>query len=698
MVHLLLCFRPDAACVPTEREIMDNFQHPIRTLASLTAALLVVACSGPVDPNPGATPTIFRVDVLVESRGNGTETRPLDDATVTLSRPGTPDAVGTVDLASGHGLYRLHAFLDDETPPDHLLLTVTAPGHAPQYRRVPPVTLKDDEVTPLLIPVVLLPREPFEVANFLRLGMLDERVTVSHPPEEVATGTTRLFHPELDVLGLPGPMQDSLGRFLGTGVFASVTLEDQSGGTISQLDGLATLRMQLPRGMWPSIVAIEPGDQFIEPGDQFIEPGDQFIEPGDQFRGAGSDPIQVPIYGYDTGTGNWSLASLGHLVGASGVPLALDDLADLWAGAYPASVFVQAEVSHFSYWGYAWPTAGEACLSGRIEDADGTPTAGVTITATGVGQPFVSDPVVSGDDGHFCLAVPRVSPTRGYGLRLSAGLGTSLTDLGTVVVEGSEGTATCGLDGCQDIGAHRLPSGVTGRSESAGTSPSGDPAPEDDVGYHLGDSEMYLCETRLRTLLHGNAVGDVEVHARLPHAPPSVVSWCRDGCVLSGKSDEYGELAFSFPHDEIVEISLHYEEDLVRELRIHTGLHRLDRCPDAEVHPVALQESREQLDLNVYLDAADARFTWTPERPAYLIEVRTADGKLKWAAGGDGPDARFYRIGYGEVLHEAPTLYPRTGEPAELEAGDVVHVYVAATLEMQSSGSGTLVIAADGDE
>jgi hypothetical protein len=239
----------------------------------------------------------------------------------------------------------------------------------------------------------------------------------------------------------PGTFSDDANNLLISSGFTEVDLRNEDGEKIHQLSSPVSVRFEAQPSSWASLRDLDPD----------------------------SDQIEVPMYSFDEGSGEWVPEEAGVLQDASGGTIPESDFASIQAGDYGGQVFIAFETSHFSTFNCDAPVTERACVKGRIL-VNGTATAGVRVSVNGVSYTGTAGSVITGADGSFATDLMKSEASNedvdGNGTRgetftaqlsASATLGVYVgTVFDTPAVQGSIGTYTSSCEpaacSCVDLG------------------------------------------------------------------------------------------------------------------------------------------------------------------------------------------------------------------------------------------------------
>ena len=156
-------------------------------------------------------------------------------------------------------------------------------------------------------------------------------------------------------------------------VFTEVTLIDADGNEITQLDAPATVRLRLP----------------------------------DSLQDRYNDGDKIPWWSYDEENATWVRED------ADPSTPEIDDATVKEVVEAGVSVkYVEAQVTHFTWWNADHPIDEHACLCLTVTDGDGNPLVGVQVIAEGVTYNGRSTPRATDAQGYVCLTVKRSTNTQ----------------------------------------------------------------------------------------------------------------------------------------------------------------------------------------------------------------------------------------------------------------------------------------------
>jgi hypothetical protein len=257
----------------------------------------------------------------------------------------------------------------------------------------------------------------------------------------IARAFARAHDPKQNGALFPGTFSDDANNLLISSGFTEVDLRNEDGEKIHQLSSPVSVRFEAQPSSWASLRDLDPD----------------------------SDQIEVPMYSFDEGSGEWVPEEAGVLQDASGGTIPESDFASIQAGDYGGQVFIAFETSHFSTFNCDAPVTERACVKGRIL-VNGTATAGVRVSVNGVSYTGTAGSVITGADGSFATDLMKSEASNedvdGNGTRgetftaqlsASATLGVYVgTVFDTPAVQGSIGTYTSSCEpaacSCVDLG------------------------------------------------------------------------------------------------------------------------------------------------------------------------------------------------------------------------------------------------------
>ncbi|HEX2882287.1 MAG TPA: hypothetical protein VHO25_22355, partial [Polyangiaceae bacterium] len=188
----------------------------------------------------------------------------------------------------------------------------------------------------------------------------------------IARAFARAHDPKQNGSLFPGTFSDDANNLLISSGFTEIDLRDADGNKIHALSSPVTVRFEAQASSWASLRDLEPD----------------------------SDQIEVPMYSFDEGSGEWVSEEAGVLQDAMGDAIPESDFAAIQAGDYPGQVFIAFETSHFSTFNCDAPVTRRACVKGRML-VNGTATAGVRVSVNGVSYTGTAGSVFTGADGRF---------------------------------------------------------------------------------------------------------------------------------------------------------------------------------------------------------------------------------------------------------------------------------------------------------
>jgi hypothetical protein len=579
------------------------------------------ACSSGGTPGPsGDTITLTGRIFLVSSDGTGIE--PADEAAVkaVLDVNGNgriDDGESATVSASAEGAYSIKA-------PAKLGLTAVVTFSQEGYASVIK-TISIGSLTDVSLDVTLMEMTSLTCEN---RRCRDDGGAVSIGGLDAASGYAQVFNPLTDADKFPGPFADSQGKMLISAVFATFDLRDENDQPITSLPAgqKATLSMRVPRDSWGVVVDITPGD----------------------------DRIDVPMYAFDETAGQWVREGSGWLQDSGGQLVPETMIGDIHSGTFSGDLLAVAEVTHFSYWNVDWPQEDNACLGGIVVDADGKPVSGASGTIRGINFAGYSPPIVTADDGSFCVDMRRsekpAEDLDGNGTR-----GETLSVL-TTFKNGSKSYRFDPLD-------------VT---TEAGSCPTG--------CMQLGNFELVpahevqpeLCTLSGKVYRDGSPVETVQVLAEDELLDPDVAeTLCAGSCqygVITGADGSY-QITGAFENMLSV-TSYSTLSDGLATIFFEAGRTFLN-CPAAPVD-LNLEVSFCQVALpTIDYQAGLQQISWDPGVAAETLGVSNGGGPVWqiYSESGFTPP-----VTYGELPAGAQQIMPMSGSPAPISSGDIVFI------------------------
>lgn len=257
------------------------------------------------------------------------------------------------------------SLLDDGPLP--ILLRIEREGYSTVIKRF--TTLNDAPSLDVLL-------EPLAQIQCTEGGCMstDGQVQISGFPggTGIARAFARAHDPKQNGALFPGTFSDDANNLLISSGFTEIDLRDENGEKIHQLSSPVSVRFEAQPSSWASLRDLEPD----------------------------SGQIEVPMYSFDEGSGEWVSEEAGVLQDLAGDPIPEEDFPAIQAGDYGGQVFIAFETSHFSTFNCDAPVTRRACVKGRML-VNGTATAGVRVSVNGVSYTGTAGSVVTGTDGYF---------------------------------------------------------------------------------------------------------------------------------------------------------------------------------------------------------------------------------------------------------------------------------------------------------
>jgi hypothetical protein len=190
------------------------------------------------------------------------------------------------------------------------------------------------------------------------------------------TGIDRVYARAYDPLGdgpsFPGAFTDDDDNLLISGGFTEINLHDSSGKAVTRLSSPVDVRFESKRPSWPALRDLEPD----------------------------SGTIEVPMYSFDEGSGEWVSEAPGELQTPGGSPIDEAEFASILDGSYDDPVYVAFRTDHFSTFNCDAPIDRRGCVKGRLT-ISGEAAVGVQVGVHGVSYTGTAGTVVTGADGTF---------------------------------------------------------------------------------------------------------------------------------------------------------------------------------------------------------------------------------------------------------------------------------------------------------
>jgi len=440
----------------------------------------------------------------------------------------------------------------------------------------------------------------------------------------------------------PGAFDESTGKLLVSGVFASFELTDAAGRAVEKLGSPARLRLLVPRDTWGSIHDVV----------------------------AANAQIDVPLYAFDEVKGTWVRDGTGHLEDGNGNVIAPSLLPTIHAGAFTGGVYAVGNVSHFSTWNVDWPIESHGCVSGRLVDATGKPAEGATLLLRGVTYTGDSPAVTVNSDGRFCLDAMR-SEAPGEDLEGNGKPGELATIALVAIADGKmhdlgifrmpSAPAVCGGTGCFDVGNLSItPANVrsTALCTISGTVkyPDGTPA--------AGAALLFWDDDVPRDVAEALCTGN-------PGQPCSttIVATDLDGS-FTVTSPLFGQGVLWGQDDRELEPGA---------TEISYVMRTFSSCPQS---PVALVIEPRSIAVDFSVALVGNTISWSPSRYGItILTVRSIAGP-RWEIHTDDRTTMLGPITYGVVPPGATQDFPPTGAPAPLDGRNVISIWTSgATID-----------------
>lgn len=182
----------------------------------------------------------------------------------------------------------------------------------------------------------------------------------------------RAYDPLADGPSFPGSFTDDDDNLLISGGFAEINLHDSSGKAVTRLSSPVDVRFESKRDSWSSLRDLEPD----------------------------SGTIEVPMYSFDEGSGEWVSEAPGELQTPGGSPIEEAEFTSILEGSYDDPVYVAFRTNHFSTFNCDAPIDRRGCVKGRLT-VSGEAAVGVQVSVHGVTYTGSAGTVVTGADGSF---------------------------------------------------------------------------------------------------------------------------------------------------------------------------------------------------------------------------------------------------------------------------------------------------------
>ncbi len=232
-----------------------------------------------------------------------------------------------------------------------------------------PVTTLEVEVPLIVVPDLVVAQTLLENGVAETLG---GDVKLEGLPETATRVFAAQFDPDYERNTFPGDFRNSEGDALNSSGFFWFSAVDAEGTEITDFDTPPTATVELNGLQWPDLMDLRRG----------------------------TDRIEVPMYSFDEGLGQWVSEQtddnqpLGYLVDGDGALIPESQSAAIRQRTYSGPVFVRFPVAHFSFWNldYSWigdvwdPFVREAQEQGVRGDGD----AGDAVTEEGTPYPDIN--------------------------------------------------------------------------------------------------------------------------------------------------------------------------------------------------------------------------------------------------------------------------------------------------------------------
>jgi hypothetical protein len=457
-------------------------------------------------------------------------------------------------------------------------------------------------------------------------------------------GRARVFNPVTDTDAFPGSFQDSTGKLLESGVFATFALEDQLGDPLEALATPATVKMRIPRDTWPVVKDIAGGNGRID----------------------------VPLYAFDEVKGTWVREGEGFLEDGGGAVVPETALASIKEGSYPGTLFAVGQLSHFSSWNVDWPVESHGRIGGEVGECwwngERKPCAGATVTASGASYTGTSTPQTVGADGSFSIDVMR-SEAPGEDLDGDGVTGETTTVRIRVAWDGR----------VYDVGTKDMP--ATQATEGGGDTYDAGTITLDDANL----LEAGLCTVAGHvSWADGSPAEGAFVFSWDDEVPSELVdALCFTGtqflCTIMAATDPEGAFSVVAPAMGGLTTSAFAIRQVGGDPNVTEwgyGERTFASCPDL---PISLSMDQGWIAVTPTVAWNGTQISWTPAGyGALLLEVYSPTAGLKWAV-----EAQAGAIGspvtYGLVPAGATQLWPDAGSPGAIETGDVIWISISGT-------------------
>lgn len=182
----------------------------------------------------------------------------------------------------------------------------------------------------------------------------------------------RAYDPLADGPSFPGAFTDDDDNLLISGGFTEINLHDANGKAVTRLSSPVDVRFESKRESWPALRDLEPD----------------------------SGTIEVPMYSFDEGSGEWVSEAPGELQTPGGSAIDEAEFASILDGSYESPVYVAFRTDHFSTFNCDAPIDRRGCVKGRLT-IEGEAAVGVQVAVQGISYTGTAGTVVTGADGTF---------------------------------------------------------------------------------------------------------------------------------------------------------------------------------------------------------------------------------------------------------------------------------------------------------
>ncbi len=590
--------------------------------------------ASPDGSETGPMPTgKLQVNGRVAARSDGAMSQavPLADANIQAAVDRNRDGVIAADeritsKSDDDGKYNVEIAVSKG---DVVIVSFTSDGKAAAHRTV---TVMGDASVALSVTLAELKQLECSVSG---CATPDKQVSITGLPQGLK-GKARVFNPVSEADAFPGGFQESTGKMLISGVFASVDLVDATGKAVGKLGSPATLRMTIPPDTWGVIKDVQDGNGQID----------------------------VPLYSFDEAKGTWVADGRGFLEDVAGVKIPETQLPSIRNGSFVGSVIARGEVTHFSYWNVDWPVETHGCVTATIVDASGKPVSGAIVTARGLTYNGSSTPQTTGVDGKFCIETMRAEAAdedlnqngiKGEKHKITLRITYQGKTYDGGEVEIGVSPATCSSGGCTNKGNIGL-------------------TPDRELQMILCQFTGNVTDRSGKIPIEGATVVVVDDGVDEDAANALCTQLDAEPCVPMTISDETGAFSVKAVVIDTANVFALQQASDANGSTTRYGETLVRGCPTSNV-TVRLDQGFRSVVLQVQVNGN--QISWDPDQKMSTLVVETPAGATeatpKWAIVAN--DTGFSRpVTYGTVPANASVIYPASGRPEPLVPGDQISI------------------------